>query len=386
MVVDRESSLLIFRRFDGKYTQFPSPLYFDTTSAISRMQYAPQLHRISITTIHGDEFVAEVATLNDEEPRDGRPIVYLDQRDWSTLAKSLDPKAKLSAKNRAAGSRLIALARNRRVILPLSSAHMSETGKWTDRQARYRHALLLSELSAGWQMRDPLTLRRQELAMAFARRFNPMLIQALPPFTLAPYAVFDPKELGEMLSTSDLPADYAYAAEALTSLMVNFDVLLDAEHVPMPTSPGWVQKNQGFTEWLASEKTGRELTRSRTNLYFIADARGEIAQAATQARISADQLHEWLITTADDDISAMPCLGLFREALHDKHVNSTSTWDPNDLTDTIYLTCAAGYADHVVCEKHWAGLIGQGIRRLGRPVHIWSSLAQLVDALEAEVD
>src|ERR1035437_2967875 len=268
MVVDRESSLLIFRRFDGKYTQFPSPLKFDKTSAISRMQYAPHLHRISITTIHGDEFVAEVPTQNDEEPREGRPIVYLDQRDWSTLAKSRDPRTKLSAKDRAAGSRLIALARTRRVILPLSSAHMSETGKWTDREARYKHALLLSELSAGWQMRDPIALRRQELAMALARRFNPTLAQTLPAFTLAPYATFDRDESGETFSTGDdLPADYAYAAEALTSLMVNFDVLLDAEHVPMSTSPGWVQKNQGFTKWLASERTGGELTRLRTNLY-----------------------------------------------------------------------------------------------------------------------
>ena len=41
-----------------------------------------------------------------------------------------------------------------------------------------------------------------------------------------------------------------------------------------------------------------------------------------------------------------PAVGLFREVLHSRHLNKGTTWRPNDLTDMIYLSCAAGYADY----------------------------------------
>lgn len=384
VTIDRETSVVTFHRSDGKEAHFPFEFPFDRTSSISRLQWAPHVYGLLLTTTRGDQFAAELPTRRDETPLRGRPIVYLDQRDWSTLAKAENPDASMSESAREAALRLTSLAQQRRIVMPLASAHMSETGKWSDHEARYRHALQLSRLSSGWQMRDPLTLRRQEIANALAQRYNPGSARQLAAFTLAPNVLHDEVRGGGSLA-SNLPPDYAYAAEALTSQVVNFDVLLDEDSIPMKQSPSWVRKYQEFAEWLATEKTERELKRARTDLFFLSDITGELSQAAVQAGVTPDELRDWLTTHANHDIRAMPCLGLAREAAFDKLVNARATWESNDLMDTMYLTCAAGYAQHVLCEKHWAGFIGQGTRRLGRSTQVWSKLPLLVEALESEV-
>lgn len=79
----------------------------------------------------------------------------------------------------------------------------------------------------------------------------------------------------------------------------------------------------------------------------------------------------------------LPSLGVYREAVHARHHNRGTTWRPNDLTDLVYLSCAAAYADVVVCEGHMSGILRQGLARLGRPAAVRKTLPEAVPSVEA---
>lgn len=81
----------------------------------------------------------------------------------------------------------------------------------------------------------------------------------------------------------------------------------------------------------------------------------------------------------------MPGLGLFRETLHEKVVNARSEWEGNDLTDMMYLTCAAGYADYVVGERSMVGQMRQALKRLSRPDNVYRRIKDLVPVLERDL-
>lgn len=72
----------------------------------------------------------------------------------------------------------------------------------------------------------------------------------------------------------------------------------------------------------------------------------------------------------------MPFLGVYRSVLQERHLNGGTRWTVNDLTDMIYLSSAAGYADIVVAERHGTAMLKQARRRLGRGASVHSSLAE----------
>jgi hypothetical protein len=72
--------------------------------------------------------------------------------------------------------------------------------------------------------------------------------------------------------------------------------------------------------------------------------------------------------------------------LHEKHLNKGSRWVPNDLTDMVYLSCAAAYADFVVCERATAAALRQGQRRLHLPVNVHRNLREAVPVIEDALD
>lgn len=81
-------------------------------------------------------------------------------------------------------------------------------------------------------------------------------------------------------------------------------------------------------------------------------------------------------------LSALPALGLFREVLHDRHLNRGLTWRPNDLTDMVYLSTAAAYADAVVCENSMGSALRRGVARLGGTTPVFRRLREAVPAIE----
>jgi hypothetical protein len=148
-------------------------------SPIGRLEYFPSSNQVQLKTDRGELLVAEVPTYRQPAPRNGRPIVYLDQKDWSFVANVLyEPNRVQSSTVRDATNLLIEMARNKRVILPMSFGHLTETAQWTDSERRYRLALTLLELTGGWQMRHPVDVRQYELMQSLLAVTNAHLYRS----------------------------------------------------------------------------------------------------------------------------------------------------------------------------------------------------------------
>lgn len=189
MGIDRATSTGTIVTSDGNTTSFPLSSHLNTSSAIVRLTYVPSINLLSLETDRGDTIEAELPTLQSSAPHGGRPVVYLDQKDWSLLADTLyEPERVHTDRERDAAEHLIALAREKKIILPMSIGHLGETAKWTNSERRYRLALTIAQLSRGWQMRHPLYIRRYELRQSLTTWFTQDPLPRLDVFTLEPCA------------------------------------------------------------------------------------------------------------------------------------------------------------------------------------------------------
>jgi hypothetical protein len=386
--MDRTSQLTRLYRSDGMIAEFPLEMdAFDKTSRISKARHFVRTRQVEFETTQGERIVAELPALDDLSPVAGRPVVYLDQKDWSTVANSIYSPDKVPPQERAAALRLIEFARKSQVVLPLSSAHMSETCKWSKGDSRYRLALTILQLSAGWQMRDPLDVRRTELNRSFRQTTRGEVLGSAPTVvTLEPNVIHGAtRGRAGRHAPDDFPPDAALALEALTSLSGTFDTMLDADPVAMTATPKWVAKNARFSAWLSKE-TARTATEKAAcaEALFFADTAGEIAEEAHEAGISPLEMSAWVMQNREAEIARMPSLGLFRETFIVMHLNHAQ-WEDNHLTDLMYLTCAAGYADFVVAEKSLVGYMRQGLGRLGRPQNVYRRIQDVIPLLEKEL-
>jgi hypothetical protein len=368
-----------FVRSDGKEAVFSDNPFPRFSDVFVKSTYFMEMNRIVLETERGDLLGAELPTLESMSPRNGRPVIYLDQKDWSSLANAIHGRNRLALAERQAADGLIELARARKIILPMSSAHMAETCKWTDSTRRYQLALTISQLSCGWQMQDPLTVRRSEFGRSLRNRYVRGQGPTWPDvFTLAPNAIHSSRASDRRFVAPDLPADLQLAADSMSSLSSYFSVMLDKDHIQQGKSPGWVEKFQFITDWLAGQGHNGQQKRRSTDVYFLDDARKEIAEEAREAGLTVQQLQDWIHGPWKDDVAQMPCVGMFREVLHEKQVNGGTAWKANDLTDLMYLTCAAGYADYVVAERSAISQMKQASKRLKRVNNLYRNLNELI--------
>jgi hypothetical protein len=78
------------------------------------------------TTRRGDTLISEAYSPVSTDK--GRPAVYLDQNHWSKLAwATVDPSKVANRDELAAAMRIIELAVDAGIVLPLSSSHITET-------------------------------------------------------------------------------------------------------------------------------------------------------------------------------------------------------------------------------------------------------------------
>lgn len=383
VVFDRGTSTGTVTRRDGVSAtmEMSSPM-FEPSSAIARVTYLPADDLVRFLTVRGDEVVAEMPPAGDASPLDGRPVVYLDQKDWSLLANSVHEPSRVAADDRAAARTLVELAEAGRVVLPMSSAHMTETCKWADRDRRYRLALTITGLSRGWQMRSPLALRTHELRrslLSTLRGADPGPVEA---FTLEPDALYPPDAAARSRRFGrEFPPDLAGALDALTSVAAMFDTILDAEAITPGAILGWVERQRHFTESLAEVAGSRSVRDRMVDGFFLVDAVPELEAVLASEGIALEEVEGWIERHQDGEVAGMPSMGLFREVLRGRHLNPGSTWESNDLTDMMYLCCAAGYADHVVGERSTIAQIEEAAARLGRTVSVHRRIRDLIPLL-----
>ncbi len=112
---------------------------FSDSSAIARSTHLLALNLLHLETVHGDHIAVQLPTPYRLAPVGGRPTIYLDQNHWSTLTNTIyAPNRVRDRAELAAATSLIDAAIAQQVILPMSSAHMSETCQQVEPEERYR--------------------------------------------------------------------------------------------------------------------------------------------------------------------------------------------------------------------------------------------------------
>jgi hypothetical protein len=73
----------------------------------------------------------------------------------------------------------------------------------------------------------------------------------------------------------------------------------------------------------------------------------------------------------------MPFLRLYADALSVRLLNG-ARWEPNDLVDMLYLSCATAYADGVAAERTAASYLTNAWRGRTAPCPVTPTLRELV--------
>lgn len=355
---------------------------FLPTSAVASSTFLPEPMQLKLQTTRGHDIILDLAQPPYLSPLNKRPVIYLDQNHWSTLTNTIyQPDRVKDKREQDAATQIISLAKAREVILPMSAAHLSETTKQVDRNQRYQRALTIAQLARGWQLRDPLALRRFELRQALTIRYRQRCLIPLAAITLEPNAIYSGRDSTPNSLGADLPPSARWTLHAIQCIGGIIDMLLDADHVPMTPNPGWTSSLQEFADFLRDNPTGKEMKRRRTHARFIADLGRELPEEAHQIGITTAEMSDWVLNYSEEDLSTMPALGFFREVLHEKLSDGRLRWEDNDLVDMMYLTAAAGYCDHVVGERAHIAYITNASRRLGRSNMCHRNLQSLVKQL-----
>ncbi|WP_432571325.1 hypothetical protein [Kineococcus sp. SYSU DK005] len=106
VTMSRDDSSVTFLRADGRQARFPlqaSP--FRETSTVASLHWAPTDASFTgaallAITVTGDAVVFELPSGDDDEQLAGRPVVYLDQNQWSTLSKAGDTSSRIPVEDR----------------------------------------------------------------------------------------------------------------------------------------------------------------------------------------------------------------------------------------------------------------------------------------------
>lgn len=293
VTVDCETSSVVFVRSDGKEARFPleSPPFADT-NVLSRLHYSPALESLLAVTRADDNILFELSKQGGAGQLAGRLVVYLDQNQWSAVAKARHDPVRVGDKDREAARQLAEWVQQRQIILPASAGHYYETTKKFDTGTRYHLGLTILQLSRGWQMRDPFQVRRNEIYNAFRRRFaEGTAVRDSPVFTLNPNVIHGPWR-GEKSYTppQDFSPDAVFQHEALTSATALIDVMLDTERCEPGPDAGWTQANQRFSDWLDSEPRDSQQKRKSVDALLLTDLSTQIAEEAHGAGTTIEQV------------------------------------------------------------------------------------------------
>ncbi|MFD8712822.1 hypothetical protein ACFV07_20470 [Streptomyces anulatus] len=392
VTMDRAAACTIFTRSDGKEARFPLvPSPFEDTSVIARLDFSPALAALLATTLSGDQVLFEIPLAGAVDQLAGRLVVYLDQNQWSLLSNASHGAPTSSEAERSSALRLREWVDQSRIVLPASAGHYYETGKRFSTDKRYDLGLTILQYSRGWQMRDPLQVRRNELHDSFCRRVDrPGNVRKAPVFTLDPDALHSPTRWTGAAAGAEMPSMFqkhvVFQPEALVAASGSINAMLDTQRVGEGPDTGWTAASQRFSDWLDELDQDSQQKRRAIDIHLVVDLQRELAEEAAAADISKELFQRWGFKGWVRAIGESPAVGLFREILQSRHLNKGTRWRPNDLTDMIYLSCAAGYADFVVCEKHMRDPLQHGLKRMGRSTPVYRRLTDAVAAIEKALE
>ncbi|AZH79155.1 hypothetical protein CSX12_12215 [Microbacterium sp. Y-01] len=314
------------------------------------------------------------------DPVKGRPSVYLDQLHWSTIAKALVKPEALSEADLTAAQRIMKLGHDGGIRLPLSSATMQETAAlFGDR--RYEVGIAIASLSGGWQLRDPLELRRREFAAWFAERLSlDAPVPAADAVTLAPRSIFGDR-VGSAAG-ADLSDSMRQFMDALTWPSVLVSMLIDPAPIAGAPPTRWAESNGDIAKWMAS--MSREQRASAATWAAIQDNEGLMSSALSLIGDPSTLVGRLNPTDLADAVTDTRFGGLYTAIMGERHRDPNRRWLPNDLNDIMFLTCAAAYCDYVAAERSTGRQMAQLLTRRKVKPNIYTTLPDLVEALDRD--
>jgi hypothetical protein len=335
-------------------------------AGIARMVYSFADHEVALTTPGGECATMEVEPPGCTPQRAGRRVVYLDQGHWNTLTRRIHEPASIARQDGVAADKIIGWARDRRIVLPLSSGHVIETTPLYGEKRR-RQALAMLGLSRGWHIRSPLHVRYGEIADVLSNANADALGRGqLDVFTLDPDSIYATAATGPP-APADLAHYLVWLCERLTAIMASFDLLTDPQGIPSEKATGWSDqlaatgRNAEFRKLPAGRR--RDAARVLALNDAIADA--PVTALIQRSGLPPEQVAETLVHSLQERTDAMPFLRLYADALGVRLLNPATRWVPNDLVDMLYLACAAAYADGIAAERAAAQYLSTAW--LGRP-------------------
>jgi hypothetical protein len=351
------------------------------TSGISRFSFnAP--HRELEFTLPGDQIVTvEIGAGGATDfPPPGVPVVYLDQLHWVSMARHEWAPEKLTEEQRDAVGRLIAHAREKRIILPLAAAHMTETMPTDGRWRRHLAGTML-EFSRGWVMRNPVRVRHEEIRASLEGR-EPV---ARGVFTLQPWELFT-EDLSRTAPPETAVPGWDEVFPRLTAVSAIYSSMISDEKVDLSDgltrASAWATSHNDLAKFLRADRASRERGVAVARARLLADLGTELAHAARQSGIDPEAFAAWLAGPSQSAIRAMPYLGRLEQLLVHRLRNADDKWESNDLNDMNFLGCAAGYADLVVGEKKTTAYLHRADKTLGRRAIVCRTLTEAIDHLD----
>ena len=310
------------------------------------------------------------------------PVVYLDQNHWIDFARwRKDPKTLDDAKS-IFFKTLAQAASEGRAIVPLSSAHLSETSK-RGGTSRLELAATMLQFSRGWQFRTVLGLRRAELRSLFGS--CPLTREDV--ITLAPEAILD------MEANRSLVAEFGPEVAGLLQRQVWATVLVGLLLDPEPeggvgheVAIRWAQSFAPLANSMRNNLKAKALSRDLTRARFFSDLGTDLPAAAKESGASPERFRDWLQDEAEAAIAAIPGLSRLREVMHLRLSNADDKWESNDLNDWLYLSYAAGYCDLVLGEKKTINYLRRSAPRVPPGAFLHRRASEAIGDLVALLD
>lgn len=242
------------------------------------------------------------------------PVVYLDQLHWISLAQQLWAPERVRQSEREAAEKLIALARQQRILLPVAGAHLTEMAPVAGRRRRDLAATILG-LCRGWQMRNPIRIRDQEYVASMLAE-EPV---AADVFTLEPGVLFaeGPERPAPIRG---VPAALCQMFTRVIAISAVYSAMLDDDPVDMAEGKAAAERWASTFPQMASHMREQRMSEPDAPLSgrarLIADQGQDLARAADSAGVSPEQFGAWLSDEFLEDLERMPYVGRLGEVLY----------------------------------------------------------------------
>lgn len=378
--IDFDALAIRIELLNGAVIREPMAMELAARSVVRRSRLNFESRTLTLTLDDDEVLEVDIGVPGQLAPTNV-PIVYLDQLHWISLAQHLRAPGRLRESEREAAEILIDLARERRVLLPVAAAHLTEMPPAAGRRRRDLAVTMLG-LSRGWQMQSPIRTRAQEY-FASILGHEPVARDVI---TLQPNVLFadGPVSPAPMMGA---PREIAEMVSRVIAVSSVYSAILDDEPPDMDegkvAAERWAAGFPELARYMRDRRMSEEHARLNARARFISDQSPEIVRAGARAGISEEQFAEWLADNFPEDLARMPYAARLSEVLYLRLRNADEKWEAHDLNDMNFLCAAAGYADITVGEKKTIEYLRRAEPRVPPGSQLCRQLCEAVELLHA---